>query len=420
MKNKILLFLCTGLIIFVTLIASLYFFSFRLNGSNHVIVNYGDDYYDFGYKANIFLLSLNKYVKLESNIDTKKIGKYKVTYKLPFKLLVREVEVVDNLAPQITLNGEAFVNHSVGLDYFDEGVSISDNVDSNLESNLKIETNLDVKKVGTYQIKYMVDDLTGNRSEIIREINVIDDIKPEIKLNGSSIITLKLNQEYEDEGFIAIDNYDGDITDKVKVINNVDLTKKGTYEIIYSCSDESNNYQETKRIVKVTDEVNITYIKGILLVNKKYHLPENYNPGTDSVAYEALLRLQNDASNNGYYLPLLSGFRSYYTQEYLFNSYVLQDGLEKANTYSARPGESEHQTGLAFDVGNIDYGFGETESGKWLSNNAHKYGFIIRYLKGKEDITGYIYEPWHIRYVGDIAEEIYNLKITLEEYLGVN
>ena len=91
-----------------------------------------------------------------------------------------------------------------------------------------------------------------------------------------------------------------------------------------------------------------------------------------------------------------------------------------ADTYSARAGHSEHQTGLAFDVGKIDDNYGNTKEGVWLKNNAHIYGFIIRYPKGKEHITGYKYEPWHIRYLGvDIATKVYNKGVTLEEYLGI-
>jgi D-alanyl-D-alanine carboxypeptidase len=119
-------------------------------------------------------------------------------------------------------------------------------------------------------------------------------------------------------------------------------------------------------------------------------------------------------------MPLVSGFRSYSRQKTIYNNYVAIDGVTKADTYSARPGHSEHQTGLAFDVGAIDDNYGNTAAGKWLANNAHKYGFIIRYPKGKTHITGYKYEPWHIRYIGtNHATTIYNKQITLEEYLNV-
>jgi D-alanyl-D-alanine carboxypeptidase len=122
-----------------------------------------------------------------------------------------------------------------------------------------------------------------------------------------------------------------------------------------------------------------------------------------------------------------SGFRSYGTQERLYNNYVARDGKKEADKYSARPGHSEHQTGLAFDVCAtnrpcISNEFDNTPEAKWLSDNCYKYGFILRYVKGKENETGYQNESWHFRYVGkDIAKELYNNGdwITLEDYLGV-
>ena len=109
-------------------------------------------------------------------------------------------------------------------------------------------------------------------------------------------------------------------------------------------------------------------------------------------------------------------------QKIIYNDYVARDGQLMADTYSARPGYSEHQSGLAIDVNSLDQDWENTPEGKWLSANCYKYGFIIRYPKGKEDITGYMYEPWHIRYVGkDLAEKLYNNGnwLTLEEYLGI-
>ena len=106
----------------------------------------------------------------------------------------------------------------------------------------------------------------------------------------------------------------------------------------------------------------------------------------------------------------------------LYNTYVRRDGEENANRYSAMPGYSEHQTGLAIDITNertnrsIGSWFNDTPQASWLYENAYKYGFILRYPEGKEDITKYSYEPWHIRYVGNIASYIYNNNLTLEEY----
>lgn len=131
--------------------------------------------------------------------------------------------------------------------------------------------------------------------------------------------------------------------------------------------------------------------------------------------------MQADAKALGLNIPLVSGYRSYETQENLYNKYVKKDGEKKANTYSAKPGESEHQTGLAFDIGSVDRSFANTIEAKWLAENAYLYGFIVRYPKGKTDITGYIYEPWHVRYLGEKkAKDVYLSGLTLEEYLGVN
>lgn len=421
MKKKLLVFISSGLFLTLVLLGSLYTFSFRLIGSKKIEVSIGEEYIDQGFKANVLSLSLEKYVKVKNNVDTTKLGKYKVVYELPFKTLTREIEVLDQEAPILTLKGEDVVVLGINEEYIESGFEVVDNVDLNLDDKVVVTSNLDSSKIGEYKIKYSVSDNSKNETIKERIIKVIDNIAPVISLKGSKNITVKLNESYSEDGYTATDNLDGDLTDKVQVSKNIDYSKVGTYYINYSVSDSSLNQVTETRVVNVIEQVEITYIKGILLVNKKYHLPYNYNPGVNGEAYSALTRLQHDASSNGYSLPLLSGFRSYETQKYLFNSYVKKDGVEKASTYSARPGESEHQTGLAFDVGMISDNFGNTSSGIWLRDNAHKYGFIIRYLKGKENITGYKYEPWHIRYVGEnVATEIYNMGVTLEEYLGVN
>ena len=123
-------------------------------------------------------------------------------------------------------------------------------------------------------------------------------------------------------------------------------------------------------------------------------------------------------------MKVISGYRSQYTQTSVYNSYAQKDGVTAADRYSARPRYSEHQTGLAADLGNgtcdLEICFGNTSAGKWLESNAHKYGFIIRYPKGKESLTGYQYEPWHLRYVGkELAIQIYKTNQTLEQFFGL-
>lgn len=165
----------------------------------------------------------------------------------------------------------------------------------------------------------------------------------------------------------------------------------------------------------------ITYIKGVMIVNKTYSLPASYNPnGLLPETKTAFAELQEAAKAEGYTLTSASDFRSYETQETLYNNYVARDGKEQADTFSARAGHSEHQSGYTIDVNYAGDAFNTTPEAKWLADNCWKYGFIIRYPLGKEKETGYKYESWHIRYVGkEMAKKIYDSGLCLEEYFGI-
>jgi len=170
-----------------------------------------------------------------------------------------------------------------------------------------------------------------------------------------------------------------------------------------------------------------TIIEGILVANKKYPLPSTFALGEDEEARDAFNKLAAKAALSEFNLTAFSTYRSFDYQTELYERYVNRDGKEAADRYSARPGYSEHQTGLAFDIGEVNFEqhwasstFGKTEAGKWVADNAHHFGFVMRYPIGKEEVTGYMHESWHFRYVGiDIATEIYKEKGTLEEYLGI-
>lgn len=185
-----------------------------------------------------------------------------------------------------------------------------------------------------------------------------------------------------------------------------------------------------KNIKKIKNPENI-----IVLVNKNNKLDKNYIPNDlekininyaheeKYLRHEAKIAFENlskEAKNNNFKIIAVSTYRSYEYQEKLYYYYVKEKGIEYADLCSARPGHSEHQTGLAIDImgSNNDYNkFEESIEFIWMKNNAHKYGFILRYPKGKQHITGFKYEPWHYRYVGvDVATTIYNQNITLEEY----
>lgn len=196
--------------------------------------------------------------------------------------------------------------------------------------------------------------------------------------------------------------------------------------LIYKENDDK--FYKDIKIIKNPDKLDV-------LVNKNNQLPKDYIPNNLEVldvkyayenkylqreAKEMFEALSLDASLIGYRIVATSTYRTYDYQNDLYNFYVKDKGLEYADKCSARPGHSEHQTGLAVDVegSNASYDdFEEAIEFNWMKENAHKYGFILRYPKGKEKITGFKYEPWHYRYVGkEIATIIYNKNITLEEY----
>ena len=185
--------------------------------------------------------------------------------------------------------------------------------------------------------------------------------------------------------------------------------------------DDGFSERLTKQNIEVKDGV--TYINGILIANKTYDLPSTYNPGGIlAEAQTAFNKMKADARNNARLkLDICSGFRSYAYQRDLYNSYVNRDGKAKADTYSARPGHSEHQTGLAMDINMAGSAFDSTPEAKWIAEHCAEYGFIIRYPQGKQDITGYKYESWHVRYLGvPLAKEVTDSGLTLEEFLCID
>ncbi|WP_257350506.1 M15 family metallopeptidase [Pseudalkalibacillus decolorationis] len=216
--------------------------------------------------------------------------------------------------------------------------------------------------------------------------------------------------------------------------------------------DPSNNQpnlpslEETVTVAADGTKVVTNVNDSLVLVNKKRNLPAAFVPKNltipnvpfpfkedvpkkklQGVAAKALEEMFAKAKEDNIPLFAQSGYRSYDRQEAIFASNVQQDGEEKANKFSAHPGQSEHQTGLAMDVTSpavnfeLIEKFGETKAGKWVKQHAHEFGFIIRYPEGKSGITGYQYEPWHLRYVGkEHAKRIHEQNVTLEEYMGVD
>ncbi len=201
-------------------------------------------------------------------------------------------------------------------------------------------------------------------------------------------------------------------------------------------NDDKPDPNKTSKGFKIETIDGVTYVDGYLIVNKTYPLPETYVPENTHVkvttsncqeciineAYDAYKKMRADASSQGLSLWIASGYRSYTYQNGLYTMYVKRSGKEAADTFSARPGHSEHQSGYAFDLNSVTDAFANTKEGIWVNQNCYKYGFILRYPKGKDNETGYKYESWHLRYVGtDLAEKLFNDGdwITMESYFGL-
>lgn len=223
--------------------------------------------------------------------------------------------------------------------------------------------------------------------------------------------------------------------------NTVEEESDGEGDSVEEEPESEETEEDAYQIVteeKIFDEGNIE-----ALVNRQYRLSDDYVPydlvpvevptifpdhpeinQLRAPAAESLKKMFAAAEEDGIILHARSGYRSYGTQEIQYGSFVESHGEEAASRFSAPPGASEHQTGLAMDVTSESAGyellesFGETAEGEWVRENAHEYGFIIRYHDGKEDITGYMYEPWHLRYVGkQLAHDIHESGLTYEEYI---
>ena len=309
----------------------------------------------------------------EEKIDTSVLGVQKVVIKVKSKDGIEKeysynVTVKDTEAPVIEAKDSIKTEVGTKVDLL-KNVKVTDN--SGEEIKATVEGSYDFNKVGTYKLYYVAKDSSENESKkaftLVVAEKKVEQPKPATPAQPSNPTPP------------PVVNQDGSFT-----------TSKGF-----------NGYTKN----------GVTYINGIIIANKTYALPSSYGPGglTGETKTAADKMFNAAKAERGFNMWAQSGFRSYDTQKRLYNNYVSRSGKAAADTYSARPGHSEHQTGLAFDVcatGKpcINSNFDNTEEAKWLAANAYKY------------------ESWHFRYVGvDLATQLYNGGnwITLESYLGI-
>ena len=257
-KNKIIIAALAIAAIIIAIMLLKGFFgkpTFKLIGEQKVEIEYGTEYKDAGATAKAKFSDISNKIVVESNVDTSKIGTYTVTYKVPnnkkYDTYTRTVIVKDTQAPIITLNGEENVEIDFGKTYEDEGCSkVEDGYDGELsvDNIVKEEKKLDN---GDIEIHYTISDSSSNKADKVRHIKVVDKTAPVIKLNGKAFVSLKTNEQFNDEGATAEDNKDGDLTSKITKEGSVDTSKDGKYTITYKVKDSSENETIVTREIMV-------------------------------------------------------------------------------------------------------------------------------------------------------------------------
>ena len=233
-----------------------------LLGESTVTLEVGTSYTDAGATASDnYDGDITDTIVIVNNVDSAVVGTYAVTYNVSdangnaAEEVTRTVNVVDTTVPVITLLGEATVTLEVGTSYTDAGATASDNYDGDITDTIVIVNNVDSAVVGIYAVTYNVSDANGNAAEeVTRTVNVVDTTVPVITLLGEATVTLEVGTSYTDAGATASDNYDGDITDTIVIVNNVDSAVVGTYAVTYNVSDANGNAaEEVTRTVNVVD-----------------------------------------------------------------------------------------------------------------------------------------------------------------------
>lgn len=293
--------------------------------------------------------------------------------------------------------------------------------DSTVEVNLS-----QLEEATTDEATEALSEVTTDESTEIEEITVDEKGFDDITRDD----TLWLQESLKIAGFYT--TRDGGFGPKTKdALSQFQLSSGLTETVSYS---ETVNLLQKYRDEKLA----LNFGSDLVLLNKDYYLPSSFVPmdlREVSVNKNKSIELPShvadhveamfaDAIADGVVIYLASGYRSYDYQEGIFSRRVANNGFDEAQTVVAIPGQSEHQTGLAIDVTSENMGFGldqtfdQDPTYEWMMENSYKYGFILRYLKGREDETGYIYEPWHYRYVGDVemAKKIMESGMILEEY----
>lgn len=316
-------------------------------------------------------------------------------------------------------------------------VKLTDLIKNTKNVNLKEQT-INTSSLGKKNVEVNYSYKSGEQMKMVIDVTVVDTTPPVLADIKTYTVIKDIEPLYKE--MILNDNSKEEIIPLIT--GEIDYTKKGTYTLTLKATDSSNNSSSTDFTVEVIEDYSslktlvyaskkgyrvevkngVLYIDKTLIVNKTYKIPSTYGEGLLDTTKKAYETMKEAALKDGITLTINNSYRSFSYQTTIYNNYVKNNGVKSADTYSARPGHSEHQTGLAMDLNQVSDSFYATKEGKWVNENSYKYGFVIRYPQGKTSYTGYKYEPWHIRYVEkDLAKKLYNDGdwISLEEYYEI-
>lgn len=369
---------------------------FTLNGKEYNEINVGSTYKDEGFRAEY----CNKYIKLfcknlsdkvkVSRYEEKNINKYYLNYSIKYgtykKVITREVKYVDNESPIIKLVDD---DNSIcpNQEYIEKGYSAYDNVDGDITSKV-------IKEIKDNKVYYSVFDSSNNKRTIIRNISYVDKEKPNINLIGGNIVYVYKNQEYKERGYFAIDNCDGDVTNKVNVINNVDTTKEGEYNVRYSVVDTFGNKNTISRTVVVYDDISKIPKNG-----KVVYLTFDDGPGSYT---ESILNVLNEYNVKATFF-VTNQFSSY---QYMIKKEYESGHSIAVHTYSHNYGKIYENVNSYVDDFNQMNQIVFNETGMYTkmfrfpggsSNTISKFnkGIVSDIAKTMTD-NGYIYFDWNV------------------------
>lgn len=255
----------------------------ELIGDSEITLDLNEKYTDPGVKATLNNKDVTKKVEVEGKVDTSKVGNYYIVYSVKNdkntkkRSVSRNIVILDNVKPAITLRGSG--EYFVGIDskYKEPGYVAIDNVDGNITKKVKVKSNVNTNKLGSYEVKYTVEDTSGNKIEKTRVVRVIDNTKPILNLIGKTTMHIDLHAKYNEAGYNAHDNIDGDLTNKVSVSGSVNPHVVGVYIIRYTVKDKMNNTTTKTRTVHVgnqADQDRATNIQ-ISIANQRLHFYKN-------------------------------------------------------------------------------------------------------------------------------------------------